>query len=254
MSGSNSLWESVWNSSAQSWYSQDISTALDPVAPGSYLTAYSWIDGNDLRIRVYYQRKDGYIREAAFDNGKGWGKGVEPKQGFPQARSGTGLAIVSFPDTNDREAKLFYQSMGGVLTSFDYKRNATADGSWQNQDRGFPALSPRMDIRSLLTNFHQTAAVNHGSIPDGTHLTAILNTSGDKTLRIYFIRDGRLTELWWIKKSGWHEWVMHDAAALGVAAVSDSDDVHVFFQTKREYLSEMGLNRLANKWQFIEII
>jgi len=119
---------------------------------------------------------------------------------------------------------------------------------------GSPRLSPRIDITSLLTNFPQTATVNHGSIPDGTHLTAILNTSGDKTLRIYFIRDGNLVEIWWSEKGGWQSWDMHDAAALGVAAVSYSDDVHVFFQTKTEYLSTMGLNRLANKWQFIEII
>ena len=119
---------------------------------------------------------------------------------------------------------------------------------------GSPRLSPRMDITSLLANFPQIATVNHGSIPDGTHLTAILNTSGDKTLPICFIRDGKLIEIWRSKKWGWHEWVMHDAAALGLAAVSYSDDVHVFFHTKREYLSTMGLNRLANKWQFIEII
>jgi len=119
---------------------------------------------------------------------------------------------------------------------------------------GSPPLSPGIDITSLLTNFPQTATVNHGSIPDGTHLTAVLNTSGDKTLRIYFIRDGNLVEIRWSEKEGWQSWYMHAAEALGVAAVSHSDDVHVFFQTKTEYLSTMGLNRLANKWQFIEII
>ena len=113
VNGSNSLWESFWDSSAKSWHNQDISKGLDPVAPGSYLTAYCWIENNTLRIRVYYQGQDGYIREAAFDTDKGWGKGVEPKQGFPQARSSTGLAIVSFPDTNDREAKLFYRVSEG---------------------------------------------------------------------------------------------------------------------------------------------
>ena len=119
---------------------------------------------------------------------------------------------------------------------------------------GSPRLSPRMDITSLLTNFPQTATINHGSIPGGTHLTAVLNTSDDMTLRIYFIRDGNLVEIRWSEKEGWQSWYMYDAAALGVAAVSYSDDVHVFFQTKREYLSTVGLNQLANKWQFIEKI
>ena len=117
-----------------------------------------------------------------------------------------------------------------------------------------PPLSPGIDIISLLTNFPQTATVNHGSIPGGTHLTAVLNPSGDMTLRIYYIRDGNLVEIRWSEKGGWQSWYMHGAAALGVAAVSYSDDVHVFFQTKGEYISTMGLNRLANKWQFIEII
>ena len=119
---------------------------------------------------------------------------------------------------------------------------------------GSPALSPRMHIRPLLKNFPQTASVHHGSIPDGTHLTAVLNRSGDMTLRIYFIRGGKLREIWWTKKGGWTEWDMHNATAPGVAAVSYSDDVHVFFQTETEYLSAVGLNRLVSKWQFIEAI
>ena len=143
MSGGNTLWESVWNSSAKSWSSQDISKALDPVAPGSCLAAYTWLEKTRLRIRVYYQGQDGYIREAAFDTGEGWRKGVEPTQGFPQARSGSGLAISSSPDTNEREAKLFYQSMEGMLVSFDYKRGSTSDGSWQNQDRWFSRSIPQ---------------------------------------------------------------------------------------------------------------
>jgi len=89
------------------------------------LTAYTWFEDKSLRIRVYYQNKDGYIREAAFNDGFGWGKGAEPTQGFPQARHFSGLAIVSFPDTNEREAKLFYNSMDKKLMSFDYKPNAS---------------------------------------------------------------------------------------------------------------------------------
>ena len=247
MSVSNALWESVWNGSVRSWYSQDIPKELDPVESGSYLTAYSWIENDALRTRVYYQKQDEYIQEAASDNGKGWGKAVEPAQSFPQARSGTGLAIVPFPNTNDREAKLFYLNIRGKLMSFDHKRNATSGGSWQNQDRWFsPSISGN---RHSISNFPQTATVNHGStsIPGGTHLTAILNTSGDMTLRIYFIRDGNLVEIRWNEKGGWQSWYMHDAAALGVAAVSNSNDVNIFFQTKTECLSAMGLNRLANK-------
>jgi len=183
VSESNALWESVWNSSAKSWYSQDISKGLDPVAAGSYLTAYTWFeDKTALRIRVYYQRQDGYIREAALDSSKGWGKGMEPAQGFPQARSGTGLAIVPFPDTNEREAKLFYQSMEGKLMSFDYRRNSTSDGSWQNQDRGFSSSIFEKGSK-IFTNIPLSAAtVDLGSIPDRTHLAAVLNSSGDMTL------------------------------------------------------------------------
>ena len=137
VSVSNALWESVWNSSVKSWYSQDVPKELGPVQSGSYLTAYSWIENDAQRTRAYYRRQNEYIREEAFDNGKGCGKGLEPEQGFPQARSGTGLAIVPSPSTNDREVKIFYQSIGGKLMSFDNKRDPTSDSSWQNQDRGF---------------------------------------------------------------------------------------------------------------------
>ena len=150
MSESNTLWESIWSSSAKSWHSQDISKGLDPVAAGSYLTAFAGpYNAQAQWIRVYYQRQDGTIREAALNDGGSWGKGIEPTQGFPKAKNGTGLAIVRFPDTNEGEAKLFYQSTGGKLMSFDYRRNSTSDGNWQNQDRGFPALSSRMDLRSF---------------------------------------------------------------------------------------------------------
>jgi len=47
---------------------------------------------------------------------------------------------------------------------------------------------------------------------------------------------------------------MHDAAALGVSAVSYSDNIYVFFQDKTEYLSALSLNRFVNKWQFTAII
>jgi len=154
VSESNALWESIWNSSAKSWYSEDISKGLDPVAAGSYLTAYTWFEHNGVqRIRVYYQRQDGYIREAAFDSGRGWGKGVEPAQGFPQARSGTGLAIVPFPDTNEWEAKLYYQNMGGKLISFDYKPKTASDGSWQNQDRQPPRSIPENGYKISTNKF-----------------------------------------------------------------------------------------------------
>jgi len=58
-------------------------------------------------------------------------------QDFPRARNGTGLAIVSFPNTDESEAKLYYQSMDGKLMSYDYKLKGTFKESWQNQDCGF---------------------------------------------------------------------------------------------------------------------
>ena len=133
--GDNALVESVRNSSGDLWYDQDISTGkgIAPLAAGSQLTAYTWHDSSVLQIRVYYQGQDGYIREAAYDGTKGWSKGYSPTiQDFPRARSGTGLAIVSFPDTNEREAKLFYQNIDGNLVSYDYKPAATWVQSWQN--------------------------------------------------------------------------------------------------------------------------
>ena len=139
-SESGALTESVWNSSSELWYDQDINSistdkGIAPLAAGSQLTAYTWHDGSVLQIRVYYQGQDGYIREAAYDstNSKGWWNGDSPTiQDFPRAKSGTGLAIVSFPDTNEREAKLFYQNMDGKLVSYDYKPAATWVQSWQN--------------------------------------------------------------------------------------------------------------------------
>ncbi|PUU73450.1 fungal fucose-specific lectin-domain-containing protein [Tuber borchii] len=236
-SENNTLTESVWNSSSKLWYDQDINDisfdkVIAPLAPGSQLTAYTWFWNGVLQIRVYYQGQDGYIREAVWNGTKGWSKGDSPSiQGFPLARSGTGLAIVSFPDTNEREAKLFYQDMDGKLRSYDYKPAATWVESWQN------------------------STTDHGSIPNGTHLAAVLDTYGGIiTLRIYFIRDGKLVEIWWRKKDGWNSSNMHDAAAPGVSAVSSSSDVHVFFQAEAGYLSALVLNSYISQWQFTAII
>ena len=145
VSGNNFLKESSWNSTGNLWYDRDIPIALDPPAAGSYLTAYTWFIGQVRQIRIYYQGQDGYIREAAYDFSRGWIKSGAPIiQDFPRAKSGSGLAIVLFPDTDVSEAKLFYQSMDGRLVSYDYKLAATFTQSWKNQDRGFP--------RSLLGN------------------------------------------------------------------------------------------------------
>ena len=147
----NALMESGWDSKNKLWSNQDISTGkgIAPLATGSHLTAFTWSENGVRQIRVYYQGQDGYIREAAYNNTStgGWWKGAAPTiHDFPQARSGTGLAIVSFPETDEREAKLFYQNMDGKLVSYDYKPAATFAESWQNQDRGFPALYLRMYI------------------------------------------------------------------------------------------------------------
>ena len=185
----------------------------------------------------------------------GWVRSAAPTiQDFPRARNGTGLAIVSFPNTDESEAKLYYQSMDGKLMSYDYKLKGTFKDSQQNQDRGFSRLPSRTDIRSSLKDFPQIANVDHGSIPDGAHLTAIANRSGDLALRIYFARDGKLVETWKSQKGEWQSWIMHDAAVLGVSAVSYSDDIYVFFQDKTEYISALSLNRFVNKWQFTAII
>ena len=140
--GDNALVESVWNSSGNLWYDQDISTGkgIAPLAAGSHLTAYTWFENGLQQIRVYYQGQDGYIREAAHNSTSAgiWWKGAAPTiQDFLRAKSGTGLAIVSFPDTDEREAKLYYQSMDGKLVSYDYKPAATFAQSWQNQNGGF---------------------------------------------------------------------------------------------------------------------
>jgi len=139
VSQNNGLIESVWNSTAEIWYDQDISKGPDRPAAGSHLTAYFFFRA--VEIRVYYQGEDGYIREAAYVGAKSWGRGSTPTiQDFPRAKSGTGLAVVSFPDTDESEAKLFYQSMEGKLTSYDYKPAATWRDSWKNC--GFPRPTP----------------------------------------------------------------------------------------------------------------
>jgi len=66
--------------------------------------------------------------------------------------------------------------------------------------------------------------------------------------------DGKLVETWWSQKGGWQSWNMHDAAALGVSAVSNSENIYVFFQDRTEYLSALSLNGFASKWQFTAII
>ena len=137
VSGNNVLKESSWNSTGNLWYDRDIPIALDPPAAGSYLTAYTWFMWQERQIRIYYQGQDGYIREAVYGSSRGWVKSGAPTiQDFPRAKSGSGLGVVLFPDTDASEAKLFYQSMDGRLVSYDYKPAATWVQSWQKC--GFP--------------------------------------------------------------------------------------------------------------------
>jgi len=118
-----------------------------------------------------------------------------------------------------------------------------------------PALSLRIDIRSsTLTNFPQTATIDQGSISDGTQITALLDNSGDMTLRIYCTPFGNLMEIYWTKKGGWQSWKMHDTAAPGVARTNSRVYGYVFFQAKIEYLSVLYLNMVEGQWQFTEVI
>ncbi|KAG0642285.1 hypothetical protein HOY80DRAFT_1134625 [Tuber brumale] len=227
----NSLVETIWNSSVPGvWYTHVLSSTLDPAAAGSQLTAYYWFAGGVQNIRVYYQGQDGYIREAVYTTGPGarWRRGDAPKiEDFPQARSGSGLAVLLFSDRNQAEdARLYYQNMDGRLVSYDYKREASFVQSWQK------------------------STIDHGIIPDRTHITAVVNKSGNQTLRIYFTQDAMLKEIWWDQIGGWRQsWSMEVAAAPGVAAISYSDDVRVFFQRNTETISSESLNRQRNRWE-----
>jgi len=120
------------------WSGHTCGAIIDSPAAGSRLTACTWFIGQVRQIRIYYRGQDGYIREAACDFSKGWIKSTAPTiQDFPRARNSTRLAIVSFPNTDESEAKLYYQSMDGKLMSYDYKLKGTFKDSWQNQGRGF---------------------------------------------------------------------------------------------------------------------
>ncbi|PUU73452.1 hypothetical protein B9Z19DRAFT_1135127 [Tuber borchii] len=223
------LIKSGWNSSHGVGESQDISNGTDiaPLGRGSHLTGYTRLANGLRQSRVYYQGQDGYIREAAHNstNDGDWWKGAAPTiQDFPRARNGTGLAIVSFPDTDEREANYITR----IWT-----------GSWclMITNRQLPSLKVGR-IKIVVT-------LDHGSITDGTQVTAAscILATGELALRIYFIRDGKLVEIWWTRKAEWNAWYMHDAVALGVSAVSSTDDVNVFFQTNTGYFSDMSLNR-----------
>ncbi|PUU72712.1 hypothetical protein B9Z19DRAFT_1069560 [Tuber borchii] len=223
------LIESGWNSSIGVWDGRDISygTEIAPLGRGSHLTAYTWFANGLQQFRVYYQGQDGYIREAAHNstNNGDWWKGAAPTiQDFPRAKNGTGLAIVSFPNTDPREAKLYYQNMDGRLVSYDYKPAATFTQSWQNQDRGLS--------RSLFENGYK---IHTNKFP--------LNSYRRPRIYTRWGTDGKLIEIWWTRKAGWNSWYMHDAVAPGVSAVSSTNDVNVFFQTKTGYLSDMSINR-----------
>jgi len=107
-----------------------------------------------------------------------------------------------------------------------------------------------MDIRSLLTNFPQTATVDHGPAPDGTQFAAILNKASDTVVRVYLVREGKMAEVWWSKSSlKWSSWWMHDAVALGVTANPYSGDVQVFYQDKTGYISTAVLVQ-TSPWSF----
>ena len=182
-------------------YSQDIPKELDPVESGSYLTACSWIENDALRIRVYYQRQDEYIRETAFNNGKGWGKGVFTSISHSAGLEWYLIGHCPVPEHEPLGSKIILPEYRREIDVFWSQTRRYLRWQWQNQDRWFsPSISGNR--HSISTNFPQTATVNHGSIPDGTHLTAVLNTSDDMTLRIYFIRDGNLVEIRWSEKGG----------------------------------------------------
>jgi len=88
------------------------------------------------------------------------------------------LTIVSFPETNELEAKLYYQSTEGSLCLIANKQVTPTVGEIISSS----TLSPRIDIRSLLTYFPQTATIDYGSIPNGAQVTTAVNSSGDMNL------------------------------------------------------------------------
>ncbi|RPB01123.1 hypothetical protein L873DRAFT_1788443 [Choiromyces venosus 120613-1] len=219
VSDDNILMETAWNSTAQVWNTYPIPGELDPPIAGSHLTAYTWLSGTRVNIRLYYQGEDGYIREGAYTTGSNasnaWTRGAAPSiQDFPRARNGTGLAVVTFPFTSELEAKLYYQSTEGKLMSYDYRPAGSFDESWQR------------------------ASVDHGVVPDRAQITAVINRSANLTLRVYFTQDDKLQEIFWKPKGGWRKAsTLIAAAARGVATISYTDDVKVFFQYRTEYLS-----------------
>ena len=81
VSEKNILRESRADSATPSvWFTKDIPDGdIDPatVAPGSYLTACTWLEGTARQIRVYHQDTKGHVQEVSCD-GTVWTAGTQP--------------------------------------------------------------------------------------------------------------------------------------------------------------------------------
>ena len=79
MDKENNLQESGASGAVLGWTSKDIPNENNPakVAPGSSLTACTWVNGGDRNIRVFYQDLEGQMQQVVFDRDS-WKRGQPP--------------------------------------------------------------------------------------------------------------------------------------------------------------------------------
>ncbi|PUU73448.1 hypothetical protein B9Z19DRAFT_1135124 [Tuber borchii] len=250
-----------------------------PILKNTPLAAVNW---NPSNTQIFYKHTDGSIRlqednglECAGENSTlmesaagiavaiyGPDQDISTSNMIDPLSAESQLTAFTWFENGGRQIRVYYHGQDGYIREAAFDTRA-GGGAIRPQYKTFPGQGINIDGKLRSYDYKpaatwvqswQNSTVDYGSIPDGAPLTTILDTSSDMALRIYYIGDGKLWGIWWREQAGWNSSSMHDAAALGVAAVSYSNNIHVFFQNKTEYLSVLGFNRCANQLQFTAII
>jgi hypothetical protein len=222
----NYIHESAWSTLNPSWVTTYLPGDRRQTAQDSKLAARCWFSDGLLSVRLYYQGDDGYIHEAAYSN-RSWTGGLSTKPSdFPLARQGSALSVVTFPQENDLDAKLFYQDRDGHLRSYDYTPAATFSTSWRNGSDVIGGGGP---------SFLATAATS------------------DLTLRLFFFDEAAAR----LELSSYNTAAaapfstpenITAAAAPGVAAVALGQDVRVLYQRTNDSFAQLAYVKRENKW------
>jgi len=226
------------------------------------VAAIQW-QNNGLHIRVYYQRVDGFIYEAAWDQNSGWNAGNTK---LVQAKIGTPISAIVFAVTQP-QIRLYYLDNANVVQEFvfssGWSKGATLPSTsvspitslaavtwgsgpeirvyYQRQDSSIQEIAFSSGW-SLGNQFKNTAGY------PGTSLSAVLS-NGNPSIRVYYqAQDLTLHELNW--SGGWSEGVIKVSPppAAGMVAVSwldasgNNPSIRIYFADNSGDVQELSYN------------